>query len=308
MAGPGIIGIDWGSTGFRAYRFGEDGTILETRTSVKGIKSVGPEVADRSGAFAAILREELGSWLDGSVTTILMSGMITSRNGWVETPYVATPATDDDLLSGAIRRSLDGIELIYLPGVSVSEPVADVMRGEEVQVFGANLGTKSSLVVLPGTHSKWAHISEGRIESFATFVTGELFDLLRNKSLVGGLAEGDDFHELAFLEGVDEALEDAPETGGLVRRLFGARASVLVAGKAPTKVSSYLSGLLIGNEIHEADRMFGAVDRVAIIGSEALEMRYGLAMKRAGIATTSGIRDAAARGLYRIAERMGLIA
>jgi 2-dehydro-3-deoxygalactonokinase len=306
MSGRHIIGIDWGSTGFRAYRYGDGGAIIETKTSARGIKSVSLD-ADRDAAFAAIFREELGGWLVHGIQRVILSGMITSRNGWVETPYVPAPATESDLAKAMVMRKMEGLEFAFLPGVSVTSPVADVMRGEEVQVFGANLGTRSSLVVLPGTHSKWAIITDGRIDSFATFVTGELFDLLRNKSLIGGLAQGDDFHELAFLEGVDEALEDTAETGGLVRRLFGARASVLVAGKAATEVSSYLSGLLIGNEIHEADRMFGAVDRVAIVGSEALEMRYSLAMKRAGIATTSGVKEAAARGLYRIAGQLGLV-
>jgi len=306
MSGQGIIGIDWGSTGFRAYHLTADGSIAEAKSSTRGIKSVAPDV-DRAAAFAAIVREELGDWLAGGIKRVILSGMITSRNGWVETPYVSVPATESDLARGVVLRVVDGVEFAFLPGVSAIAPVPDVMRGEEVQVFGADLGSRPSLVVLPGTHSKWAHIADGRIESFATFVTGELFDLLRHKSLVGGLAEGDAFHELAFLEGVDEALEDVAATGGLVRRLFGARASVLVAGKAPTEVSSYLSGLLIGNEIHEADRMFGAVDRVAIIGSEILEARYGLAMKRAGIATTSGVKDAAARGLYRIAGQLGLL-
>jgi 2-dehydro-3-deoxygalactonokinase len=307
MSERGIIGIDWGSTGFRAYRFGDDGTILETKSGIKGIKSVAPD-ADRDAAFTAIFREELGNWLTRGIDRVILSGMITSRNGWVETPYAKAPATEADLARNVVTRTVDGIELSFLPGVSVSAPVADVMRGEEVQVFGADLGVRPSLVVLPGTHSKWAHIADGRIENFATFVTGELFDLLRNKSLVGGLAVGDDFHELAFLGGVDEALDDTAQSGGLVRRLFGARASVLVAGKAPTEVSSYLSGLLIGNEIREADRMFGAVDRVSIIGSEVLEMRYALAMKRAGIDTTTAIKDAAARGLYRIAGQLGLVA
>jgi 2-dehydro-3-deoxygalactonokinase len=306
MSGRHIIGIDWGSTGFRAYRYGDGGAIIETKTSARGIKSVSLD-ADRDAAFATIFREELGGWLVHGIERVILSGMITSRNGWVETPYVPAPATESDLAKAMVMRKMEGLEFAFLPGVSVTSPVADVMRGEEVQVFGANLGTRSSLVVLPGTHSKWAIITDGRIDSFATFVTGELFDLLRNKSLIGGLAQGDDFHELAFLEGVDEALEDTAETGGLVRRLFGARASVLVAGKAATEVSSYLSGLLIGNEIHEADRMFGAVDRVAIVGSEALEMRYSLAMKRAGIATTSGVKEAAARGLYRIAGQLGLV-
>jgi 2-dehydro-3-deoxygalactonokinase len=306
MSGRGIIGIDWGSTGFRAYRFGDDGAILETKSSIKGIKSVAPD-ADRPAAFASIFKEELGDWLSRGIDRVILSGMITSRNGWVETSYAKAPATEADLAKGVVTRIVDGIELAFLPGVSVAGPVADVMRGEEVQVFGADLGSRPSLVVLPGTHSKWAHIADGRIENFATFVTGELFDLLRNKSLIGGLAVGDDFHELAFLEGVDEALEDVAQSGGLVRRLFGARASVLVAGKAATEVSSYLSGLLIGNEIHEADRMFGAVDRVSIVGSEILEMRYALAMKRAGIATTTGLKDAAARGLYRIAGQLGLV-
>lgn len=306
MPGKTLIGIDWGSTGFRAYRYGPDGTILATKASPRGIKSVTPD-ADRHAAFVGIFREELADWLQQGIGRVILSGMITSRNGWIETPYVTAPATEADLAKGAVHREIEGLPFTFLPGVCVTQPVADVMRGEEVQVFGADLGTRPSLVVLPGTHSKWAHISDGRIESFATFVTGELFDLLRNKSLIGGLAEGDDFHELAFLAGVDESLEDTTETGGLVRRLFGARASVLVAGKAATEVSSYLSGLLIGNEIHEADRMFGAVDRVAIIGSELLETRYGLALKRAGIATTTGVKDAAARGLYRIAGQLGLI-
>ena len=304
MSARGIIGIDWGSTGFRAYRYGIDGSVLETRTSVRGIKTVDTS-AGRDAAFEAVLTEELADWLaDGP--RVLLSGMITSRNGWVETPFVHVPAREADLATGVVVREFGAATLHFLPGVAVTRPVADVMRGEEVQVFGTDLGTRPSLVVLPGTHSKWTHIADGRIESFATIVTGELFDLLRNKSLIGGLAEGDAFDEVAFLAGVDEALDDDADSGGLVRRLFGARASVLVGGRPATDVSSYLSGLLIGNEIHEADRMFGAVDRVVIIASPFLTARYEAALKRAGIITSAGPADAAARGIYQIASRMGL--
>ncbi len=304
MSQGGIIGIDWGSTGFRAYRFGAGGTVVETRSSVRGIKTV--DIGnDREAAFAGVLTAELGDWLAGGPRVVL-SGMITSRNGWVETPYIHVPAREADLATGVLERELGPARLHFLPGVAVTRPVADVMRGEEVQVFGTDLGTRPSLVVLPGTHSKWAHIADGRIESFATIITGELFDLLRNKSLIGGVAEGDEFNEIAFLSGVDEALDDDADSGGLVRRLFGARASVLVGGRPAVDVSAYLSGLLIGNEIHEADRMFGAVDRAVIIGSEFLTLRYNLALKRAGIITTTGPIDAAARGLFHIASRLGL--
>ncbi|MDR3374147.1 MAG: 2-dehydro-3-deoxygalactonokinase [Ancalomicrobiaceae bacterium] len=302
MAASGVIGIDWGSSEFRAYRFAADGSVADARTSIHGTKSI-PEGGDRDAAFEAALVAELGDWLaDGP--DVVLSGMVCSRNGWIETPYVHVPAREDDLSRGVVRRDLGATRLHFLPGVAMSRPVADVMRGEEVEVFGANLGPRPTLVVLPGTHSKWAHVSDGRIESFATIVTGELFDLLRHKSLIGGLADGDEFNELVFLSGVDEALDDVAESGGLVRRLFGARAGVLVGGRPAVDVSSYLSGLLIGNEIHEADRMFGAVDRAVIVGPPHATERYDLALKRAGIITSIAAPEAAARGLFRIASRI----
>ncbi|MDR3496262.1 MAG: 2-dehydro-3-deoxygalactonokinase [Ancalomicrobiaceae bacterium] len=302
MASRVVIGIDWGSSEFRAYRFAADGSIADVRTSNRGTRSIA-QGSDRDAAFEAALVAELGDWL-AEGPDVVLSGMVCSRNGWVETPYMQVPVREDDLSRGVVSRDFGAARLGFLPGVAMSRPVADVMRGEEVEVFGANLGPRPALVVLPGTHSKWAHVSDGRIESFATIITGELFELLRHKSLIGELADGDEFNELAFLSGVDEALDDLAESGGLVRRLFGARAGVLVGGHPAVDVSSYLSGLLIGNEIHEADRMFGAVDRAVVVGTPLVTERYDLALKRAGIITSIAAPDAAARGLWRIASRL----
>ncbi|MEO5771142.1 MAG: 2-dehydro-3-deoxygalactonokinase, partial [Burkholderiaceae bacterium] len=140
--------VDWGSTGFRACRFGPEGPQWH-RNPEGGLLHVD------QGNFESALRREIGAWLVPGVT-VWLAGMVTSRNGWVETPYVPVPARLEDLARATVERRIDDrVTLRFVPGISQREPSPDVMRGEEAQVFGAVGAQGSGLVVLPGTHSKW---------------------------------------------------------------------------------------------------------------------------------------------------------
>ncbi|MCA0425524.1 MAG: 2-dehydro-3-deoxygalactonokinase, partial [Proteobacteria bacterium] len=189
------IVVDWGSSNFRAYRFGPDGTVGERRQSASGILSV------TDGRFEDALRREIGNWLTPGAE-VFHSGMITSRNGWVETPYVLCPATLQAVADGAVRRDLaGGVALHFMPGVSTLNPTPDVMRGEEMQVFGVTGPEADTLVILPGTHSKWVNVVHGAITGLRTFLTGEIFALLSSQSIIGRLIPtgAQPFNEAAFL-------------------------------------------------------------------------------------------------------------
>ena len=283
-----MIAIDWGTSSFRAYRLDDSGGILEQRESPDGILAVPP------GRFPAALARNIDGW---NGTPILMSGMVGSRQGWVEVPYVQAPAGLDAIASHLHR--VDEATWI-VPGVSFVDEsgVPDVMRGEETQILGVldELG-EESLVCLPGTHSKWAKVHGGRITAFRTYFTGELFAVLKGHSLLGRMMQDGTPDERAFSEGVDRSADD----GGLLHHLFGVRTRGLFgeldAGKAP----SYLSGLLIGHELRSAPR--GA--RVHFLGARDLSALYARAAALLGIECRLLDPQAAPRGLFRLARARG---
>ena len=183
MSASALIGIDWGTSAARAYRIGPDGGVLEARSATLGIQ----KLADRR--FADALAELLGPWRDDPAPR-LACGMIGSRQGWREAPYVGCPATVDALAAGIVVTA--GGELAIVPGVISrdSAGMPDVMRGEETQVVGAIDGDAASvLAVLPGTHSKWTRVEHGRLVDFQTYMTGELYSVLLEHSILGRLAE-----------------------------------------------------------------------------------------------------------------------
>jgi len=200
-----LIGIDWGTTSFRAYRIDADGGVLETRSAPAGIL----KVAD--GDFEAVLEREVGSWLAAApALPVVISGMITSRQGWLEVPYCACPAGSAELAE-ALREHVTraGRRLRFVPGLSLigSDRVPDVIRGEETQIIGelglaGDDGLGRQAIVLPGTHSKWVFAEEGRIVWFATFMTGEVFAVLKEHSILGRLMEGNEQDEAAFARGL----------------------------------------------------------------------------------------------------------
>lgn len=283
-----LIGIDWGSTNMRAFRFGASGEVLERRASPRGAAGLTPP------EFESVLAETVAGWTDGT-TPIVLAGMVGGRTGWREAPYLPCPASPSALAAAALPLDTALGRAFIVPGLSTraENGSADVMRGEETQLLGA--GLTDGLVVLPGTHSKWATLEQGRITTFATAMTGELYALLRHHSLLGQLASEGAFNENAFARGVTRALD----AGSFAPLLFSARADVLMGDLPPEAVESYLSGLLIGGEIAG----FGAKP-ATLIGNPQLVARYETALRLAGINAITIIDGdhAASRGLWAIGE------
>jgi 2-dehydro-3-deoxygalactonokinase len=264
------------------------------------------------GAFETALEHEIGDWLDaGSQPPLIASGMITSRQGWVEVPYRPCPAGSDEIAGGVVRhRTGKGREIHFVPGLSLvgEDGVPDVMRGEETQILGELGETREPrLIVLPGTHSKWARAEDGRIVGFATFMTGEVYGVLEQHSILGRLMQGETQDEAAFLQGVGYARTGG---GGLLKKLFSARTLGLFERLPGEAIGSYLSGLLIGAEIAgaiECVAAWGAMPKVTIIGESSLAERYRIALHAAGLPARRAADQASARGHVVVARAAGLL-
>ena len=299
-----LIGIDWGTTSFRAYRIDAGGSVIETREAAAGILAV------RDGDFEGVLTREIGAWLAAEPDLpVIASGMITSRQGWLEVPYCACPAGSAQI-AAALMRHPARPGLHFVPGLSLigEGGVPDVIRGEETQIVG-EVGERPGrhLLVLPGTHSKWALAEDGIITWFATFMTGELFAVLKEHSILGRLMQGEADDHAAFERGLAYARAGG---GGLLRRLFSARTLGLFDLLPESGVASYLSGLLIGSEIEEA---LGCVEiapdaEIRVIGASQLAWRYRGALAARDLRVRQAHDDASARGQFLIARAAGLIA
>lgn len=275
---------------------GQD-TVVDEVSSRKGILHI------RDGQFEEALFQEIRPLLHPG-DTLLLSGMITSRNGWVETPYIETPVSIDEYVSLASRRMVRGAELFFLPGVSQQQP-ADVIRGEELQIFGACEGNADALVILPGTHSKWVTVSGGCITDFQTTMTGEVYDLLLNQSLVGRVAEGEAYIKGSFQAGLLVGSDASIGSGTVLAKAFTTRANFLLGKLSAQGVSSYLSGLLIGSEVRASTNLLQERERpVILIGNEELCDRYALALKFVGCEKCTIIDDASLRGFMNVAESL----
>jgi 2-dehydro-3-deoxygalactonokinase len=298
-----LIAIDWGTSVARAYRFDACGGILDQRSAPLGVQKVA------AGGFPEALRALLEGVADEGAP-LIACGMIGSRQGWVEAPYRECPA-DLDALAAALTL-VPATSLAIVPGLICRdrEGVPDVMRGEETQIVGALTEPvppgERRVVVMPGTHSKWALIGTRGIETFATFMTGEIYAVLREHSILGRLAvAGSD--AAALERGVARSLDTA---ASLTHDLFSARTLALTAELAPEAVGDYLSGLLLGAEVAAGRRWLEqhavAGESVTLIGDAALCERYLRAFALAGFDAALGAPDAAARGLWRIAQRAGM--
>lgn len=284
-----VIAVDWGITSFRAWRLAPDGAVLDRISGPFGIRSI----TDRD--FAGVLERAVGAWRPAPV---LMCGMIGSRQGWVEAPYVTAPAGLAAIAAGL--APVPGMERTWIvPGVSQDPP--DVMRGEETQILGvaATLGPGRHVLCLPGTHSKWAVLEDGCVSGFRTAMTGEVFGLMRTQSILATLIPEDPSDDPAAF---DAGLDRAREEGGLLHHLFGLRAGVLLGRLAPASLPSMLSGLLIGHEIAE---LSAEAQTVHLVGGAALTQRYARALAHFGITSTTHGEETAAHGLFAIAREAG---
>lgn len=270
------IAVDWGTTNLRAFAMGRDGIVAQA-ASDDGMGRL-----DRDGFEPALLRL-IGPWLtDGRVMDVVACGMVGSRQGWHEAPYRAVPCTPLDPAALVTAPTRDGrIRVRLVPGLKQAQP-ADVMRGEETQIAGtlALMPGFDGVICLPGTHSKWVHVSAGEVVSFQTYLTGEMFALLSEASVLRHGMQGGGWDEAAFDTGVSDALSRPERIGA---RLFGIRAEGLIAGLSAAAARARLSGLLIGTELAAA-RPYWLGQAVVIVGSEAISASYARALMGLGVA------------------------
>jgi 2-dehydro-3-deoxygalactonokinase len=302
-----LIGLDWGTSQLRAYLMGDGGRLLDSRSRPWGIRQL------PNGGFDAALAEISAGW---PAAPLIAAGMVGSRSGWREVPYVNLPGGRQELAASLVSVTRnDGADLNIVPGLRHAG-IADVMRGEETQIVGA-IELRSALaddavLVLPGTHSKWATLDAGRVADFTTYMTGELFALLRSHSILGEGAVEQPLppqeEHVAFLNGVRAARESGA-AGGL-SHLFSTRALMLDGRLPAAAVPDYLSGLLIGEELRAAlaAGRIGAGASLHLVGDAVLCARYRQAAAAFDLDATEPIDGAAARGLWCIADAARLIA
>ena len=265
----GFIAVDWGTTNRRAYRIDGAGACGEEFEDSNGILAV-PD-----GGFPAAvaeIRSRLGD------QPLLMAGMVGSNRGWVEAPYVPCPAALDDLVR---HLSRPGEREAIVPGVCYADDQrGDVMRGEEVQLLGAVAAGKvaaDALICHPGTHNKWTVLRGGRIESFRTVMTGELFNLLKEHSILSDLLSGTVEVGDAFREGVRLGLSNQD----LPAELFSVRARVLLDKTKREDAASFASGLLIGTDVR-IGLSYPTSAQVTVMGRPELTRLYAAVIEAAG--------------------------
>ncbi len=296
-----LIALDWGTSNLRASLLGAGGRLLDTRSAAVGVMAV-PE-----RRFEAALRALCADWMAEPALPLVASGMVGSRQGWVEAPYLDCPAPLAAVAAQAVAVPLQtGGRLHIVPGLRCTGPdgQADVMRGEETQLWGADLAA-GDCCVLPGTHSKWAWTGTGgSVERFQTYMTGELYALLLQHSILGRLMQPGSACPVALADGVRLGLAEHAHLSHLI---FAARTAGLMATRAADELPDFLSGLLIGAEIGSA-RLRGAPDRVTLLGEDTLVERYAVALQLAGIGARLAPADATVRGQWRVAVAAGLVA
>jgi 2-dehydro-3-deoxygalactonokinase len=298
MSKPYLIGLDWGTTSCRAYLIGPGGIVLE-RVDGAGILKI------ENAAFGAALDMMIGRW--DSKLPVVLSGMIGSRHGWKEAPYVHCPANTENVVTALARIEHADRRIALVPGLSCENGgMPDVMRGEETQILGALeiANTDGGVFLLPGTHSKWAGIAQGWITSFRTFMTGEVFGALKEHTILGRLMREGPTDPDGFARGC-RAGATLGSAGALLNSLFATRTYGLMNQLPDTALSDYLSGLLVGAEIAEATKQVES--SVTIIASPALAERYRDALRLLGRESTLAPADCVAAGHWRIAQAAGLV-
>lgn len=290
-----LVAVDWGTSSLRGALLDSAGAAQEERSFARGILTV------PASGFPEAFHACFGDWMTPG-TLCLISGMAGSKQGWREAAYCACPAGFD-----AIAAQLEWVEpgrIAIVPGLSINRGgVPDVMRGEETQIFGALqlLGLDHARLVLPGTHSKWVTVADRRVTDFSTWMTGEFYALLRQHSLLARMMpEADPAPDAAaFDQGVAHALAGP----GLLNTAFSTRTLSLFNRMATDALPSYLSGLVIGEELKAQTLPRG--EPVVVMGAEALTARYEQALARLGVPVQRVGAGATWQGLHAIANTLG---
>jgi len=275
-----ILGIDWGTSNRRAYLIDQHGACLAEHEDAMGMLAVGGR--DKFGAALAGVLDAMQLPAD---VPVIMSGMVGSASGWQEVNYLDASVPLEQLprhLTAVADPAWAGRAHIVPGYVYRNGAAADVMRGEETQLLGAVVqGHRDGWLVLPGTHSKWVLLRDGVIQSFATYMTGELFAMLSKGGTLSAMMDGDASNAEGFATGLNQAALHEP----LSNSLFRVRAGVVSRSAPPQQAAATVSGLLIGAEFAAAARAAEG-QGIAVIGSPALAARYAVAAKHFGLNCT----------------------
>ncbi|MBF9057750.1 2-keto-3-deoxy-galactonokinase [Rhodobacterales bacterium HKCCSP123] len=268
------IAVDWGTTHLRAWAIGKDGAVRAKAESDAGMGRLA-----RDG-FEPALLDLVEDWLGVGPTPVLACGMVGAKQGWQEAPYVAAPARPAGLQPMRVTVARDKrLSVSIVPGLSQANP-PDVMRGEETQIAGFLAAEPGfdGVLCLPGTHTKWVHLSAGEVVSFQTAMTGEMFDLLSRQSVLRHTVGAGSLDPEAFAEAVADTLS-RPER--LAQRLFSIRADATLNGTDASVSRARLSGALIGAEL-AATRPYWLGQHIAVAGTPALADLYARALAAQG--------------------------
>lgn len=289
---PAFVAVDWGTSSFRLWLLGREGTVLAERRSGEGMTT-----AARTG-FSDVLASHLAAIAAPAGLPVLICGMAGAKQGWIEAGYLDTPAALSAIPAAAVRIPGVDADIRILPGLAQRDTTApDVMRGEETQLLGAaaELGNGNHLVCMPGTHSKWVRLSGGKVEGFSTFMTGELFDAIaRNTILSHAIAEAGAIPAQSAAFGAAVARMVA-QPALATSQLFSVRAGSLIAGLSPEDAKARLSGTLIGLEIAGALSQVSKGTPVTLVVSGSLGELYRQALAAADLSPTVIDADTAVR-------------
>jgi 2-dehydro-3-deoxygalactonokinase len=273
---PDWIAVDWGTSNLRVWAMSASGTVLAAAQSDQGMSKL-----DRTG-FEAALCAVASDWLGGPMT-VVACGMVGARQGWVEAPYAAVPcpATPENFAKATTKDP--DLHVHVIPGIKQPKP-ADVMRGEETQIAGflALNPNWDGIICLPGTHTKWVHVSANEVISFQTFMTGELFASISGQTVLRHSVGTDGWDDDAFATALQDTMS-RPEK--LAANLFSLRAESLLNDMSPATARARLSGLLIGAELAGA-KPYWLGQQVAVIGTSNVAKLYVAALAQQGVPAT----------------------
>lgn len=300
-----LICVDWGSSNFRAFLVSADGTLVDAVNSTQGMLGLEPD------EFEPTLFKQLENW---PKLPIILAGMVGSLRGWCNTDYVTCPINVKKLAVNLTHiENTQQRHIAIVAGIENASDAAqyDVARGEEVQAIGAidligNELEANAIFCLPGTHSKWMNIQKHKITNITTHMTGEIFDILTKYSILApeGSPQKPNINQKIFLNGVDCAQKD----GGLAHHIFSTRTNMLKGVLANDDIETYLSGILIGSEIHETLKSLVDCRHVYLIGNDKLNNIYSLALNHLGIdCTLVNGEQAAYTGMVSIAKQAKFI-
>jgi 2-dehydro-3-deoxygalactonokinase len=302
MPEPSFVAVDWGTSSFRLWLMGRNGDVLATSRGADGMLS-----AQQTG-FPDVLSRHLAAVSAPDHLPVIICGMAGARGGWIETGYVDTPARLDGIASGAKRVPGQARDIRILPGLAQrdrAEP--DVMRGEETQLLGAlsTMQSHAALVCMPGTHSKWVTLQGGIVSGFATYMTGELFDVISHHSILSAAVKDANALDAGNPVFADAIRAVALHPASVTSQLFRARSGQILNGLSATDAVAHLSGTLIGAEIAGATRSLETGGTVCLVATGRLAALYEQAFQTLGIPSqTVDADDAVRQGLTLAAETL----